>query len=191
MLFLIIRPERITKSPMPLFWTAYAAMLFASFVDSWLMFLITLVSPLLMAALVFAKKRRRWGGKKIDLDRALAPVQLPRTTLTLRTASGILILLIGGVVFTPRPWIPKETIIHADGTSTVGYVLGQSGDDLEVLADSPRGVTRVPAKDATRFYCVNGERNRKRSGWRVLITLRPVAHMVGNTTYLACGYEPS
>jgi hypothetical protein len=69
-------------------------------------------------------------------------------------------VLITVLVLTPivvqRPWLPEETLVHRDGTTRVGYVLGDSDGRLVIMNDADRSVEFLDSDGVVnRFICTS------------------------------------
>jgi hypothetical protein len=66
-------------------------------------------------------------------------------------ASGVALLFI---VLSPQPWLPLEAIRTGNNVGLIGYVLKTENDQMVVLTDRPRGVTRIESSNVlSRQYC--------------------------------------
>lgn len=68
-------------------------------------------------------------------------------------ALGALVAFLGSLLLLQLliqpPWVPRETISFADGSSATGYVLALESEQFVVMEHATRHVARVPVRDVT------------------------------------------
>ena len=96
---------------------------------------------------IVARKR----GHPIDIRRTLEESRLLRAQSILL---GVLIAMTPIVL--QRPWLPVQSVTFRDGSTTVGYVLGESEGQIVVMSDQDRTITFLDPKEIRKREICTG-----------------------------------